>query len=269
MVVDVDDLDDLPRVIDKNSAVFAIYAKTRETGTVTVYCPKSCHNKTMGRIARVDVGNHAYHVINRAVGRLQIFTQPGEYEIFEGLLFDAVELMEMRLLSYSLMPNHWHLQLYPEKNGDMGEFMHWLTNAHTRRVHAYTKTIGTGPLYQGRYKSFLIQKDEHLLAVLKYIERNAVRARLARRAEGWRWGSAWIRQHGTAKQKRMLAEPPVPLPRSYRAWINEPDKEDDLAEIRESANRGAPYGGGKWVENMITKHELLATVRKPGRPAGK
>ncbi|MDO8552868.1 MAG: transposase [bacterium] len=223
----------------------------------------------MGRIARVDVGDNVYHVINRAVGRMQIFTQPGEYEIFEALLFDAVELIEMRLLSYSLMPNHWHLELYPKDDGDMGEFMHWLTNAHTRRVHSYTKTIGTGPLYQGRYKSFLIQKDEHLLTVLKYIERNPVRARLAKRPENWRWGSAWIREYGNTKQKKILADSPVPLPRNYNAWINEPDKESDLANIRCSANRGAPYGGDTWVGNMISKHDLLSTVRKPGRPANK
>jgi len=222
----------------------------------------------MGRVARVDVGNYVYHVLNRAVGRMRIFTQPSEYEIFESLLYDAVEMMEMPLLSYSLMPNHWHLELYPKKDGDVGEFMHWLTNTHTRRVHSYTNTIGTGPLYQGRYKSFLIQEDEHLLTVLKYIERNPVRARLAKRPENWRWGSAWIRQHGTVKQKRMLADSPVPLPRCYHAWINEPDKEDDLINIRGSANRGAPYGSGNWVENMITQHDLLATVRKPGRPAG-
>lgn len=89
----------------------------------------------------------------------------------------------MRLLAYCLMPNHWHLLVYPEHDGALSVFMHKLTNAHTRHVHTTTKTIGTGPLYQGRYKSFLIEKDTHLLTVIKYVERNAVRAKLSKRAE--------------------------------------------------------------------------------------
>ena len=128
----------------------------------------------MARAARVDVGDQVYHVLNRAVGRLKIFEDPADYELFLFLLNEAREMTDMCILAFALMPNHWHLLLYPKKDGDMGEFMHWLTNAHTRRVHALTETTGTGPLYQGRYKSFLAKSDHHLLTVLKYIERNPV-----------------------------------------------------------------------------------------------
>jgi len=221
----------------------------------------------MGRVARTDVGDHVYHVINRAVGRLKIFDSKEDYRCFEDLLVEAKEMTDMRILSYVLMPNHWHLQLYPEKNGDMGTFMHWLTNAHTRRVHALTETIGTGPLYQGRYKSFLIQKDEHMLAVLKYIERNPVRAKLSQAPEAWRWGSAHLRQSGLPKMKALLSESPVPLPRNYRAWIRDQDKESDLENIRGSARRGSPFGTMKWVEQMVDVHKLHATIRPVGRPA--
>ncbi|KKW47113.1 hypothetical protein A3C21_04070 [Candidatus Kaiserbacteria bacterium RIFCSPHIGHO2_02_FULL_59_21] len=221
----------------------------------------------MVRVARVDVGNHVYHVLNRAVGRLTIFNENEDYRCFEDLLIEAKEMTDMRILAYALMPNHWHLLLYPENDGDMSTFMHWLTNAHTRRVHAFTETIGTGPLYQGRYKSFLTKTDHHLLTVLKYIERNPVRARLAKRAENWRWGSARLRLHGTPQQKRLLSESPVALPRSYRAWINTPDSEKDLATLRESVNRGAPYGSARWVEQMVDTYRLASTIRKPGRPA--
>ncbi|KKW47981.1 hypothetical protein A2766_02635 [Candidatus Kaiserbacteria bacterium RIFCSPHIGHO2_01_FULL_58_22] len=221
----------------------------------------------MGRVARTDIGNHVYHVINRAVGRFQIFNGDEDYRMFQEMLLEAKEMVDMRILSFSLMPNHWHLQLYPENDGDMGEFMHWITNAHTRRVHALTETIGTGPLYQGRYKSFLIQKDEHLLAVLKYIERNPVRAKMVKTPEKWRWGSAQVRLFGSPKMKKILSESPVPLPRNYQKWIREPDKEDDLEEIRGSAQRGTPLGRSTWVENMINQYSLQATARRPGRPA--
>ena len=221
----------------------------------------------MGRVARVDVGDYVYHVINRAVGRLQIFDTPDDYELFLYLLREAKEMIGMRILAYVLMPNHWHLLLYPENDGDMGLFMHWLTNAHTRRVHAQTKTIGTGPLYQGRYKSFITKTDTHLLTVLKYIERNPVRAKLAKKVESWQWGSAWLREHGTPKQNLLLSAPPVALPKDYRAWVNAPDVAKDLDLLRASVNRGAPYGNSRWIEQMVDTHKLMSTTRKPGRPA--
>ncbi len=222
----------------------------------------------MARCARVDVGDHVFHVLNRAIGRLRIFETPADYQLFLHLLAEAKEMTGVRVLSFTVMPNHWHLHLYPRHDGDMGEFMHWLTNAHTRRVHAFTQTTGAGPLYQGRYKSFLIQDDRHLLTVLKYIERNPVRAKLCKKVEDWPWGSAWIRAHGTQKQKQLLAELPVPFPRDYRIWVNTPDKEDDLQIIRGSVAKSAPFGQSGWVEQMVMMHKLEATMRGRGRPKG-
>ena len=220
----------------------------------------------MGRIARVDIGDHAYHVINRAVGRLKIFDTPADYQLFLDLLREAKEMTDMRILAYTIMPNHWHLLLYPANDGDMGIFMHWLTNAHTRRVHALTETIGTGPLYQGRYKSFIAKDDHHLLTVLKYIERNPVRAKLSKSPEKWQWGSAWCRLNGSAKQRRILAESPVDLPRMYALWINTPDSLNELESLRGSIKRSAPYGDMHWVEQMVEKYKLHTTVRNPWRP---
>lgn len=175
----------------------------------------------------------------------------------------------MRILAYTVMPNHWHLLLYTKEDGDMGTFMHWLANAHTRRVHALTETIGTGPLYQGRYKSFIAESDTHLLTVLKYIERNPVRAKLSKTPQEWKWGSAWLRTRGTGKQKKLLADCPTPLPRNYDQWIRTVDSPNELESLRESVRRGALFGGTMWVEQMLKKHEILAsTVRDPWRPKG-
>ena len=143
----------------------------------------------MGRVPRVDVGNQIYHVINRANGRQTIFHKKEDHQHFEALLEEAQERSGMRILAYVLMPNHWHLLLYPKIDGDISTFMQWLTLTHTQQYHARTRTIGYGHLYQGRYKSFLIEKDSYYLTVIKYIERNPVRAKLSRTVEGWRWGS--------------------------------------------------------------------------------
>lgn len=221
----------------------------------------------MARSARTDVGNFPYHVLNRAVGKATIFTTPGEYQSFMDILADAKEEIGMRILAFTLMPNHWHLELYPKEDGDMGLFMHRLTNAHTRRVHADTGTTGTGPLYQGRYKSFMIENDVHLLTVAKYIERNPVRAKLVKKCEDWRWGSAWLREHGTPKQiATHLDDFPIDTPRDYRLWTNTSDQEHDLDQLRNAVRRGTPFGRESWVERMVKEHDLQATVRGEGRP---
>ena len=220
----------------------------------------------MPRNARVDVGGEIYHVINRANGRLQIFDTPEDYRLFEQLLLETKEIAGMRILAYELMPNHWHLVLHPENDGDLGAFMHRLSNAHTRKVHARTNTNGSGHLYQGRYKSFLVDSENYLLAVIKYVERNAVRARFVRFCEDWQWGSAWRRVHGTASQKKLLDHIPAQLPDDYVNWINTADNPDDLTMIRTSVNKSVPYGKKTWVEEMVSKHHLESTLKSPGRP---
>ena len=204
----------------------------------------------MPRNARVDVGGEVYHVINRANGRLRIFNKDEDYQLFEKLLLETKELIGMRILAYELMPNHWHLVLYPKNDGDLGAFMHRLSNAHTRKVHARTNTNGSGHLYQGRYKSFLVDSENYLLAVIKYVERNAVRAKLVRRCEDWQWGSAWRRVHGTTEQKKLLDRIPTSLPDDYTKWINASERPDNLDAIRISVNKSVPYGRAGWIEKM-------------------
>lgn len=196
----------------------------------------------MARQPRTDAGDYVYHVINRANNKARIFSSEKDYLDFEYLLNEMRETFDMRILAYVIMPNHWHLLLYPKKDGDMGRALHWLTTSHARRHHTRKGTIGHGHLYQGPYKSFLVEDDVHLLAVLKYIERNPVRAKLAKKVEDWRWGSAYRRMRGNAHEKRLLTEAPTDLPRNYPAWINEADSIVELDEIRESARTGVPYG---------------------------
>src|SRR3989344_4392032 len=172
----------------------------------------------MPRIQRTDIGGQIYHVLNRANARAQIFDEPADYALFESILEEGVEHFNMRILSYCLMPNHWHLVLYPRKDGDLAAFMGWVTNTHTRRWHTRTGTIGQGHLYQGRYKSFLCETDAHFLTLVRYVERNATKANLVRRAQDWMWSSVWRREKGNKQQKKLLSEWPVPQPRNYLVW---------------------------------------------------
>ena len=146
-----------------------------------------------GRL-RVDVGDVVYHVLNRRVGRMTLFEKDEDYAAFEQVLSEAHPRSPMRLLAYCLMPNHWHLVLWPRHDGELSRYMQWLTTTHMRRWHAHHGTRGTGALYQGRYKSFPVQEDGHFLVVCRYVERNALRAGLVERAEQWAWSSLWRRQ---------------------------------------------------------------------------
>jgi len=85
----------------------------------------------------------------------------------------------MRVLAYCLMPNHFHLALWPQADGDLSRWMQWVLTAHVRRYHRHYGS--SGHVWQGRFKAFPIQADGHLLTVLRYIERNPVRAGLGGR----------------------------------------------------------------------------------------
>ena len=145
----------------------------------------------MPRTARVAPGGLVYHVLNRAVARLPLFEKTADYEAFERVLLETQQRHPTRILAYCLMPNHWHFVLWPRNDDELTAFLRWLTHTHTMRWHAHHQTAGTGHLYQGRFKSFPVQTDEHLYAVLRYVERNAVRAKLVAapsNGDGRAWG---------------------------------------------------------------------------------
>src|SRR3989344_3733427 len=220
----------------------------------------------MGRIPRIDIGNQFYHVINRANARLSIFNKDKDYIAFEKIIEEAKDRYSMRILAYCIMPNHWHFVLHPKEDGDLNLFMQWLTLTHTQRWHAHYHSVGYGHLYQGRYKSFLIQNDEYLLTACRYVEGNPIRANLTKKTEDWRWSSAWRRDHGSFKQKEILSAWPLAMPNGYFKMINKPQAEKELEFIRESVNKSKPFGSDSWLDKVVKKFGLEMTLRKPGRP---
>ncbi|SIO28105.1 putative transposase [Singulisphaera sp. GP187] len=171
----------------------------------------------------------------------------------------------MRVHCFCVMPDHWHLVLWPEHDGDLSEYLRWLTVTHTPRWHAAHHTSGTGPLYQGRFKSFPVPDDEHLLTVSRYVERNALRANLTSRAEDWRWGSLWQRRQQVPSVT--LADTwPVPRPRQWTAFVNQPGTEAELQALRRSVVRGTPFGEARWQQDTAKTLSLGSTLRGRGRP---
>jgi putative transposase len=172
----------------------------------------------------------------------------------------------VRVLGWCIMNNHWHLLLWPRRDGELSTFMSWLTMTHAARYRTSHHNVGYGPVYQGRYKSFVIEEDEHLLIAGRYVERNALRAKLVNRAEDWRWSSLWVRTSGTQEQKDILAEWPVDLPVKWLEWVNRPQTAAEEADMRTSIDRGRPFGEPRWQQATAKRLGLISCFRKPGRP---
>jgi putative transposase len=220
----------------------------------------------MPRSPRVAVGGIVYHVLNRANAKMTIFGADGDYHAFEDILDSARQRTGTRLLAYCVMPNHWHLVVWPLAEGELSEFVRWLTLTHTQRWHAYRESAGSGHVYQGRFKSFPVESDEHLFAVCRYVERNPLRAGLVRAAEDWRWSSLWRRVHGNGAQRALLSDWPIAPPRGWVRLVNEPQTQAELAAVREAVQRGRPYGEESWLHRTAARLGLELTLRPRGRP---
>jgi putative transposase len=151
--------------------------------------------------------------------------------------------------------------------------MQWLMTTQVRRHH---RRHGTdGHLWQGRFKAFPIQRDEHLLSVLRYVERNPLRAGLVTRAEDWPWSSLGASDPTDSAAAAGAFDPalapplnagPLPRPSNWRDWVNETEDPGQLAALRHSVNRGTPCGRPAWIERTAARLGIEASLRPRGRP---
>jgi putative transposase len=215
----------------------------------------------MPRTARASVADICYHVINRGNARATVFHDDGDYAAFVSLMQELDERLAMRIAGFCLMPNHFHLVLWPLGDGDLSRWMQLFMTAHVRRHH---RRHGTeGHIWQGRFKAFPIQQDDHLLTVLRYVERNPVRGGLVERAQDWPWSSLANAATGAG----ILRQSPVSLPDRWTGFVNRGLPAEDLALVRNSVNRGAPFGGQRWVPRTARQLGVEASLRPRGRPS--
>jgi putative transposase len=197
-----------------------------------------------------------------------LFRKEADYVAFDGVLEEAFEREPLRILAYCVLPNHWHFVVWPKQRADrqVSEFFRWLTVTHTQRWHAHYHTSGNGHLYQGRFKSFPVETDEHLYTVLRYVERNSVRADLADRAEAWPWSSAWRMLQGAPSSRAILCDWPIPRSSDWLVRVNRVETKGELESLRRSVQRGRPFGSESWCERIVKRLGLESTIRVPGRP---
>ena len=216
----------------------------------------------MSRCRRKSAGGYCYHAINRGNRQETVFHDQGDYSRFMFLVARACERVPIRLLAWCLMPNHFHLVLWPQQDGEMSRWMHWLLSSHVRCHHRRYET--SGRIWQGRFKSFPIEQDEHLLTVLRYVERNPLRAGLVEHAEDWEWSSlpTWLK----SPRPKLLHEGPVQRWGEWLQFVNEPQTLAELQLLRTCAHRETPFGTNAWTVTTAQHLDLAWTLRAPGRP---
>jgi len=211
-----------------------------------------------------------YHVINRGNNRQRVFAKKADFEAFLTALAELKERKPFELYGYCLLDNHFHLLIRP-LGASISRIMQSLLVSHTQRYHKHHRS--GGHVWQGRFKSPVIQNDEHLLTVLRYIEANPLRARIVRRAEGYPWSS--YPHHGAGQANELidrlvryeeLAPTPSVRQRKWAEKVHRPIEEQALAAIRRASVTGLPYGNPAWVERLAKKLELDLTIRPRGRP---
>ena len=176
-----------------------------------------------------------------------------------------------RLFGYCLMTNHFHLLLRPERAQSISRILQSLTVAHTWRYHKRHQS--SGHVWQGRFKSPVIQDDRHLLVVLRYIEANPLRAGMVADPAEYRWSS--FLHHGLRQEDSLLS----PFPewddlgrteaerwRRWRAKVRKPQEESELVAVRRSLKTGGPLGAPEWTEGMAKRLNIDLTPRPRGRP---
>ena len=220
----------------------------------------------MGRPPRADEANGIYHMLNRGNRRAPIFLKSEDFEAFERMMAEALERSRIKLFAYCLLPNHWHMVVSPEVDGEMGRFGQWLGLTHTQRHHAHYRSAGEGHLYQGRFQSFPVQADHHFHAVCRYVERNAYTADLCAEPDAWRFGSLWRWAHGTPDEKSLLSAWPLPRRPKWIEFVAAKLTDKERQAMQRSVTRGVPFGDENWVSKTVRRFGLESTLRARGRP---
>ncbi|MGB7055572.1 MAG: transposase [bacterium] len=219
----------------------------------------------MPRVARGLVDGFTYHVLNRGNGKQIVFHKDKDYAAFVTLMQEATIRIPISLYAYCLMPNHFHMVVMPHGGETLSVWMQWLMTSHVRRYHGHYGT--SGHIWQGRFKSFIVKQDDHLLNVLRYVEANPVRAGMVTSAKNWQWSSHRLRIEGI--QSSLLSALPVELPDNWVSLVNESFTQKDLEMLRKSVGRQTPYGDLLWQAEICGKLGLESTIRPRGRPEKK
>jgi putative transposase len=225
----------------------------------------------MGRPPRLIADGLVYHALNRGNNRAPVFFEAADYQLFLQALGQTKERYPFRLYAFCLMGNHFHLVLEPQDGQSISRILQSLTVAHT--WHYHRALASSGHVWQGRFKSPVIESDEHLLTVMRYVESNPLRAGMVTDLAAYPWSSYLV--HGLGKVMDLVDEAPVwatlakgePKRHAYwRQWVHTPLTARELQAIRRAVTTGRPYGSSGWIDRMGRQLGINLNPRSRGRP---
>jgi putative transposase len=225
----------------------------------------------MGRPLRPIGDGLVYHALNRGNNRQAVFTCAADYPLFLDALAQTRQRYPFELFGYCLMTNHFHLLVRPGPGQSISRILQSLTVAHTWHYHKQHRS--SGHVWQGRFKSPVIQEDGHLLTVLRYIEANPLRAGMVTDLSDYPWSSYAV--HGLGQGHALVSEAPPwsslgPTEEGrqarWRRWVHEPQTERELAAVRKAVTSGRPFGTPAWAKATGARLGVNLVARPRGRP---
>jgi len=226
----------------------------------------------MARLPRIDMAGVPMHVIQRGNNRTACFFAEADYEYFLEFLSKAAKKCACAVHAYVLMTNHVHLLLTPSEVGAVAKLMQSLGRNYVKYVNAAYKRTGT--LWEGRYKSSLIDSERYLLACYRYIERNPVRAGMVKQAGDYRWSS--YRVHALGLPSDLIVDHPVytalgkdekERAEAYRRLVeNHIESAEDIQHIRTETNRGGVVGSDQFKDEIESVLGRRVRPGQSGRP---
>jgi putative transposase len=225
----------------------------------------------MARLARIDASGYPHHVIQRGNNRQAIFVDVLDYEAYLRLLQEVATAHSIGVHAYVLMTNHVHLLVTPEQDGGLSRFMQALGRRYVRRFN--DRHHRTGTLWEGRFRSTVIADPRYLLACMRYIELNPVRAGLSAAPADYRWSSN--AHHVGRRIDPLIKDHPLfwtlgntPFERqsAYQQLFDVPIHEDDLSKLRQATNRGRALTNKMEERSEESQSSVWATPRPRGRP---
>lgn len=198
----------------------------------------------MPRRLRRSLDGAAFHVMNRAVRRTTLFEEAADYEAFIRVVTESLERFKIKIISFQLMPNHWHFVVLCNWIAELSKWQHWLAGTHANRWNGAHGLRGTGAVYQGRFRAIPIQHGLSLMRVCRYVERNALRKGLVDSADKWHWSSLHSMRNNC--DLIPLAEWPILRPKNWLEIVNSEDVPSDLELVRICIRKNWPIGEPEW-----------------------
>lgn len=225
----------------------------------------------MARLPRLILPGQPHHVILRGNNRQAIFFSDLDRQHLLATLTEVAVQYGVAIHAYVLMDNHLHLLLTPSAADDLSRMMQALGRRYVGWFNARHRRSGT--LWEGRFRAGLIEGERHLLACMRYIELNPVRAGLCLEPAQWPWSSALhhlgLARSGLITEHEMywsLGNTPFEREHAYRDFIGQGVPESERASFTDAALRGRPVASDAFLKPLVADHEVVVVRRPRGRP---